>query len=464
MPVSSSIGFSSADINRSASPRPTWRGPTGEVNGEGRFGGAALSKEAAEEAFFRIITYFEARDTPRAASQLRSWNEAQKVHAEVRERLEELGVHHGLSVEPNLVDMEAAQLFPQHWLSVLNEDLLADLIVDSFLSSFTDALVDGAITLVEVTWAAEVAAADVARRQSNDLAAQSDSGSNWRTPVIPRHISKVDFNAGVSGNMLGPRSQAYASAPTLPRPTEPPPVPLPMPQRFIRNSSRKTLAGLAVPSIGADGTSGFGVRSSTGSAPSQDGFVMRGLPKDSHHAWIAATPRISCPRGVMPLIHQINENVTLQRPHRRIVHREVEDRKDHRKFVWPISSTHFPEQWDEETKGKRDALPRLSSGQVSVVREAPSLKVNSAGRTIFDYSLVLHKAFLESQPNELLKDKARKYAPLRLSTEVTNIEEVRANLFRQRALRFTGPGTAELHQTSWSSGGGAGDGALQSPE
>jgi hypothetical protein len=104
-----------------------------------------------------------------------------------------------------------------------------------------------------------------------------------------------------------------------------------------------------------------------------------------------------------------------------------------------MTATNFPTHWDKATQ-RRDArdrlnmapIPAAASGERGARREAPGIASPGAqawkkdepwllgkdrlGRTTFPYSLALHRAFLESQPDPVLKEKAQKVAPLRLTT------------------------------------------------
>merc|ERR1712139_382833 len=76
-----------------------------------------------------------------------------------------------------------------------------------------------------------------------------------------------------------------------------------------------------------------------------EGFTMGGLTKDSFEAWNSRNFHKCKPLD--PFVKRIEKATESQRPQRRMVHRPIhEQRADHRKFVWPMAATNFPEAWD----------------------------------------------------------------------------------------------------------------------
>jgi hypothetical protein len=150
---------------------------------------------------------------------------------------------------------------------------------------------------------------------------------------------------------------------------------------------------------------------------SKEGFTMAGLPKDPWEAWNAREYH-RC-KSLDPLTKRIGKATEAQRPSR--YSREtsspfVTQRSgdtDHRKYVWPMAATNFPAAWHESTRGARSQLRDITENDCP--RDGWLIRVKN-DQTYFPYSLVSHRAFHDSQQTPLLKEKARKLAPLRLSS------------------------------------------------
>merc|ERR1712232_1452586 len=89
----------------------------------------------------------------------------------------------------------------------------------------------------------------------------------------------------------------------------------------------------------------------------------------------------------------------LQRPKRQ-VKRQPAGSGPQTKYSWPSTQYHFPEAWDKMTEKRREGNPVLT--------------VSEEGKSVIPYSLVLHKAFIESQPASL-REKAASMVPLKLT-------------------------------------------------
>jgi hypothetical protein len=141
-----------------------------------------------------------------------------------------------------------------------------------------------------------------------------------------------------------------------------------------------------------------------GDPVASEGFTMHGLSKDNWEAWNARSFHKS--KNLDPFVKRIQNATEAQRPQRRIV-KLAEQRQ---------------EPWNQRSSSK----PRLSRAGTVVDfdrGEEPRgdwlMAVGTDGKTRFPYSLVSHRAFLESQKDPILKEKARKLAPLKLSTPVS---------------------------------------------
>lgn len=266
----------------------------------------------------------------------------------------------------------ATAFFPAEWSNCLTEETLADLIVDAYSGAFCEAFLDGSISLVEVA-------------------------------------NKMNFAQDVSlGNL-----QKSMSEPSLLKPSA---------NRRLRITSHTDKALLSM-------------GQSEQQSASSDGFTMNGLTKDPWEAWNSRNFHKCKPLD--PFVKRIERATEMQRPSRRIAKR-AEESPDLRKYVLPMSATHFPEAWDRAPEVDQNLTKRqlarsatAAISQVEGTEEAPDeiteapdegvsqwlLKVGKEGKTTFPYSLVSHRAFLDSQTDPILKEKARKIAPLRLTND-----------------------------------------------
>jgi hypothetical protein len=153
-------------------------------------------------------------------------------------------------------------------------------------------------------------------------------------------------------------------------------------------------------------------------AGSPEGFAMSGLPKDSWEAWNSRDFHKCKPLD--PLTKRIEKATEAQRPSRnsRMAQSQFIKRRDRdtdqRKYLWPMSATNFPSSWNTSTKPTQ---PKVEIAEDDEPREGQEwlLRIKN-GQTMFPYSLVSHRAFIDSQRTPLLKEKARKLAPLRFSS------------------------------------------------
>jgi len=147
------------------------------------------------------------------------------------------------------------------------------------------------------------------------------------------------------------------------------------------------------------------------SSPSE-GFTQGGLSKDSFEAWNSRNFHKCKP--LEPFAKRIEKATEAQRPTRRLTKRP-EESPHQPKYVWPMAATNFPTAWERSSY-----RPRTMAAPTHTDEDTPTdkwlLKIGKDGKTTFPYSLVSHRAFLESQPDEILKEKARKIAPLRFSS------------------------------------------------
>jgi hypothetical protein len=345
-----------------------------------------LPRETADRAFDRILARM-GDETPRGAKRLKTWQRAKLVHSEARAVLDQArsmgggaspaaGSGGGAgSVSPTAaeggfyggIDHRAEALFPAQWSEILTPDLLAELVVDAFLGSFCDELVDAALGSLERSGKSGAAL-------QNSQSAPSLQGNTATSLGRPRALQPLR-------SLLDDADQS----PGLPE-------------------------GLAGPATG---------------------FTTAGLARDGREAW--ATQRFHVSRRLDPLTVRIHDKTEAQRPCRRLV-RDPDANPLGPKYSWPMAATNFPGNWDQATQ-RRDPRDRAgaSAAPTSMSGERPGrreplppqpfkkdenwlLGKDRLGRTTFPYSLALHRAFLEAQPDPVLKEKARKVAPLRLTT------------------------------------------------
>lgn len=258
---------------------------------------------------------------------------------------------------PVIVD-PAMAFFPTDWANCLSEDTLADLVIDAYSSAFCDAFLDGAVSLVEVS--------------NKWNAVQSSSTRSFAS------------------------MQQSMSEPSLQEPKA---------NRRLRNTSHTDKALLQMGLLEQDSNA-------------SEGFTMNGLSKDSWDAWNSRNFHKCKPLD--PFVKRIEKATEAQRPQRRSVpvdqRARPEQRVDHRKYVWPMTATNFPEHWDRASYRPRTMTAKFDENDDE--RPGPDkwlLAVGRDGKTTFPYSLVSHRAFLESQTDPVLKEKARKIAPLRFT-------------------------------------------------
>jgi hypothetical protein len=128
-------------------------------------------------------------------------------------------------------------------------------------------------------------------------------------------------------------------------------------------------------------------------------------------------------KEIEPYLSRVHKATDAQRPRRKLPPPVV--RADARKYVWPMEKTNFPAVWETATKAPEKprwaparAPPPPPTGVHEAVEEDDEVEngligIGRDGKSRFPYSLVLHRAFLDSQPDPVLKATAQKLAPLR---------------------------------------------------
>jgi hypothetical protein len=318
--------------------------------------GQNLCKDSFDRNLDRIMAHYTS-ESPRSLAQLAIWQNASQSNNELRVLLKDPWVNRrddGEQTQPPAARDPAMAFFPVEWSNCLTEETIAELIVDAYSGAFCDAFLDGAIALVEVA-------------------------------------NKMNLAQDASLVKL----QQSISEPSLQRPGA---------NRRLRNTAHTDKGLLSL-----------GLSDQEGAASA--GFTMNGLTKDPWDAWNSRNFH-KC-KALDPFMKRIERATEIQRPQRRIVKR-VESSPDLRKFVLPMSATHFPEAWNRAPEPEPAARRSVSRGPSSEV-DSPErwlLKVGNDGKTTFPYSLVSHRAFLDSRTDPIIKAKAHKIAPLRLTTQL----------------------------------------------
>lgn len=310
------------------------------------------------------------------------WNKAHQAHAKLRLELVKRGAwsprhetrmspalqrrpvsrSEALVVQPQLggpdrqgsVAAAAAAFFPGDWWRALSSEPLAALVVDAMAGAFCDALLDACIVTLE--------------EEQEQLAISPASGS---------------------GSALTPSS----SAPNLSTP------------QSLRQLSMTTPVG------GSPWVSPQAMRQMDRTQQADQFGSLSLMARSSSDSWTAG--RYHACKPLESYTRRIEHAAAVQRP-RRVLHPELPLSTDQRKFVWPMAKTNFPREYDQATR-RPVVKKRGVEQEPKKDDEHWLLDIGRDGKTMFPYSLALHKAFLESQPNDVLKEKALKVAPLRMT-------------------------------------------------
>jgi len=371
--------------------------------------GAALSKDAADRAMEMIISQFS-EELPTEAAQMKSWVKARDAHNEMRATLADLGLKHietppAEGDPPAPADAEAMSLFPKAWYSLVNEELLADLVVDAFTGAFVDAFVDGAVALAQ-TQMIERANALEEQKTIENVQMQATAASS--STALMGRTAPSRFAESASEPDLLPNPRAFRPL-SNPFRAMPPAEPKGGPNTHAVDTTMQRSASF----------------SSTTGKRGKEGFPMRGLPHDSHAAWTVTRSFHEC-KPVEKYTSRIQRATRVQRPQRRLDRPSTHDPTDQRKYVWPTTKTHLPDLWEETTRKKRVGVGVGRARAHAILEPAVEptaqgnglIGVDENGKTTFPYSLVLHKAFLDSQQTEDLREKARQAVPFRLTTSM----------------------------------------------
>lgn len=329
-----------------------------------------LSKDAFDRMYDKIMSHY-ASESPRTLAKAKVWQNAYQSNNELRAVLGDPWLHQRGDASwertalPPPVD-PAMDFFPRDWSNCLSEDTLAELIVDAYSSDFCDALIDGAISLVEVS--------------NKWNAAQSSQAASSSQTLVHSHSD---------GSLQKPRVN----------------------QR-LRNASPSNKALLEMGLVEQE-------------AMGMEGFTMGGMTKDTWDAWNQRNYHKCKPLD--PFVKRIEKATEAQRPQRSLAERQrlkqPPDQSpkvvDQRKFAYPMVATNFPKSWEKASIRPPERHPERRDEEDDNAPPKWMIKVGKDGKTRFPYSLVSHRAFLDGQKDPKLKEKAKRLAPLRISSDVS---------------------------------------------
>jgi len=381
---------------------------------------ANLNKESAEGKLAEE-RWLKARD---ANVQLRDTCKSMGFRAALspeRDRSGEYGTLDEFMGVKGTVDAAAA-LYPADWCRLVTEELIADLAVDAVMGPLVDAFVDGAVELLTIHegWTLpnmgvnmEDAASPGGSTRLSGALRKSNSTPALRRANFSTELLDESVGSSMSQSVQLPGGPQQSQSPRLPRPV----LPSVWKQQNRLYQSMPPNDGLSPSSSsGYSGTSGFAtrpgrysVRGGKGSGNNGDGWNLRQFhackPLDSH-------------------VKRIQVATEQQRPRQRL--RRVDSDPLGPKHSLPMLATNFPAVYEKTAplKMKEDpGVPPAAKAEGEDEEwedEEPKgytwlQRKGRDGKTLFPYSLVSHKAFIESQPNPLLKAKVLEIAPMRFT-------------------------------------------------
>eukprot|EP00930_Biecheleria_cincta_P069296 TRINITY_DN5704_c0_g1_i1.p1 TRINITY_DN5704_c0_g1~~TRINITY_DN5704_c0_g1_i1.p1 ORF type:complete len:474 (+),score=96.88 TRINITY_DN5704_c0_g1_i1:37-1422(+) len=356
------------------------------------------------------------------------WLKARDANVQVRDACKSMGFSttfspgRGRSGEYGSLDefmgvkgtADAAALYPADWCRLLTEELIADLAVDAVMGPLVDAFVDGAVELLTIHEGWTLDGVGGSAPQSGALG-KSSSSPTLRRANFSTELLDESVGSSLSQSVQLPDGPQQSQSPRLPRPLLPPV----WKQQNRLYQSMPPNDGLSPSSSsGYSGSSGFAtrpgrysVRGGRGTGNNGDGWTLR-----QFHA---------C-KPLDPYLKRIQVATEQQRPRQRL--RRVESDPLGPKQSLPMLATNFPEVW-EKTAPLKMKLAEDAGATAATAAEGQDeewedeepkgytwlQRKGRDGKTVFPYSLVSHKAFIESQPNPLLKAKVLEIAPMRFS-------------------------------------------------
>lgn len=355
-------------------------------------------------------------DSPRSCAMRDTWNNAKHIRAAVSATISDSAskrktLRPSSSSDCPSLDDDLENLYPSAWYTSLNNELLADILIDACMNKMLDSFIDDAVKCIE------------------------------------EEATGTRFDA--RGFSSGPPPLA------IPRPWRPPPMPYELsPLADLSHSSNGTPVATTEAAEKRRRRPGneMAFSSSLPSLNSVDSLRSDSANSSAASRSLAPVHAPACSDAVGPCSHRALQS---QRPPRCLPVKG----KDLRKWNLPMTAYHFPNRWEQMVRTEpslripgrggatnetgrgpqhtsqppsppasakggsssvRGGLAALPQKSVTVDDDNPNvwkpgqvLKLDQEGKTIFPYSLVSHKAFLESQPHGWLKRRAQEVAPLR---------------------------------------------------
>eukprot|EP00933_Yihiella_yeosuensis_P049787 TRINITY_DN4712_c2_g1_i1.p1 TRINITY_DN4712_c2_g1~~TRINITY_DN4712_c2_g1_i1.p1 ORF type:complete len:469 (+),score=84.13 TRINITY_DN4712_c2_g1_i1:77-1483(+) len=397
---------------------------------------------AVDRTLSNIIGHIN-KETPEGAKSAEIWEKARTIYQEVRVELQtagwrpptEAGSLNQFMNDPSSSGSspqrgknskeDAMALFPTKWCTALSADLMADLIVDAMTGPIVDAFLDGAVELLDAHegWC-EPAAMGSPRSRALPSTAQRPSrtfGASSSSTTLGFSLA-ADSSPKSQSSSMGGFSPSHRQLPLPPR----------MPAYSLRALERPFRS--MPPNDNTKLLGPRGGNSPTLKKSASEGFAM--APRTKGDSW-----NLRKFHGSLPLDsyeRRIRESTEMQRPKRRL--RRPERDPLGPKYSLPMLATNFAAGWD----GCAPLPPKEKTAVLSGSGAAAAAAMSSSsptgededdewdeeepqgyswlqrkgrdGKTLFPYSLVSHRAFLDSQTDPVLKEKAMKIAPLRMTS------------------------------------------------
>lgn len=313
----------------------------------------------------------------------------------------------------------AASLYPADWCRLVTEELIADLAVDAIMGPMVDAFVDGAVELLTVHegWTLPNVDSMASPVKQSRAWGRSNSSPSLRQTNFSTELMDESVGSSMTQSVQLPGGPQQSQSPRLQRPGLPPVCKqqnrlyqsMP-PNDGLSPSSNAGYSGHHHSTTGFATRPGrYSVRGGKGSGTNGDGWNLR--------QFYACKP-------LDPYLKRIQVATEQQRPRQRLRRAEADPLGP--KQSLPMLATNFPAAWEKtaplKMKPAEDAAapPAAVDEDEEWEEEEPKgytwlQRKGRDGKTLFPYSLVSHKAFIESQPNPLLKAKVLEIAPMRFT-------------------------------------------------
>eukprot|EP00441_Pelagodinium_beii_P038913 CAMPEP_0197651880 /NCGR_PEP_ID=MMETSP1338-20131121/34108_1 /TAXON_ID=43686 ORGANISM="Pelagodinium beii, Strain RCC1491" /NCGR_SAMPLE_ID=MMETSP1338 /ASSEMBLY_ACC=CAM_ASM_000754 /LENGTH=457 /DNA_ID=CAMNT_0043226637 /DNA_START=36 /DNA_END=1409 /DNA_ORIENTATION=- len=386
-------------------------------------------RNAAQDRLLDNIISRLNKETPEGRLSDQQWTNAKNAQIEVRNTLQAIGYQRPESGDRGSLDSmlgtkhtseACAALFPVDWCNLITVDLIADLVVDALMGSVVDSFLDGAVELLQIHEGWTLPSEDYrgSPRQAGSVMGKSMS-SPLRLTATQASTSLTDGGGSQSMQLPGGPVPSSPQSPLL----APPSVPAIWRQQNRPFQSIESLSSgrLSHPrgrnqSSSLDGFATspgrYSVRGGKGTGQEMDGWTLR--------RFHACQPLESYTKRIQATTEQ-------QRPRRRL--KRVESDPLAPKQSLPMLATNFPEYWEKTAPAP---LPKPTITEVvggpfagddaeEWDEEEPKgytwlQRKGRDGQTVFPYSLVSHRAFIQSYNNDpVLKARAMDVAPIRFT-------------------------------------------------